>query len=257
MNANPDWWKDFFSGLVVEFWETAIPPAVTAAETEFLVRELRLAPGARVLDVPCGHGRHALELARQGHEIQGVDISRELLATARRAAAAARANLSGSVSFLESDMRNLPWRDAFDAAFCAGSSFGFLGDAGDSEFLAAVARALRPGGRFLLDASKAAESLLPAFRERHSFEKDGLRFEAENRYEPRSGTIENRYTLTRASDGATETKLAVHRVYTASQLCAMLEAAGFRIEALYGSTDSEPFRLGTPLFILASATHSP
>ena len=125
MNASPDWWKDFFSGLVVEFWEAAIPPEVTAAETEFLVRELRLVPRALVLDVPCGHGRHALALARRGHDIQGVDISRELLASARRAAVAAQPNIPGSVSFLESDMRNLPWRDVFDAAFCAGRASVF------------------------------------------------------------------------------------------------------------------------------------
>lgn len=250
MNARPDWWKDFFSGLVVDFWRIALPVSVTLAEADFLERHLRLSPGARVLDVPCGHGRLAIELARRGYEVLGVDISQELLGAARTDAVAS--SLAGAVSFSRADMRDLAWREELDAAFCAGSSFGFLGDAGDAEFLAAVAATLRPGGRFVLDASKVAESLFPAFRERHEMEKDGIRFEAENVYDPRRGWIENRYTITRNQDGASETKRAAHRVYTASQYCGMLASAGFEVESLFGSTLGEDFRLGSPqLFLVA------
>jgi cyclopropane fatty-acyl-phospholipid synthase-like methyltransferase len=253
MNARPDWWSDFFSGLVVEFWRGALPPAVTLAEADFLERVLRLTPGARVLDVPCGHGRLTVALARRGYALVGVDISQELLAAAGEDAAGGPE--PGSAVFRHSDMRDLPWAGEFQSAFCAGSSFGFLGDAGDAAFLAAVARTLEPGGRFVLDASKAAECLFPAFAERHDFEKDGIRFEAENVYDPRRGMIENTYTITRAADrthpARTETKLARHRVYTASEVCAMFEAAGFEVEALFGDVREAPFRLGSPqLFVV-------
>ena len=52
-----DWWKHFFSGLAVDFWRTVVPPEATRADVDFLWTHLRLAPGARVLDVPCGAGR--------------------------------------------------------------------------------------------------------------------------------------------------------------------------------------------------------
>lgn len=249
-HARTDWYTDFFTGLVVEFWKAALPPEVTAAEVDFLLRHLRLEAGARILDIPCGHGRHAVELAarRPDCRVTGVDISDELLAAARESADAR--GVSAAVTWRRSDMRDLPWSSAFEAAFCCGSSFGFLDDEGDAAFLAAVSRALVPGGRFVLDAGKAAECLFPAFRASHDFERDGLRFEAENRYDARAGRIENRYTLTRP--GATETKLASHRVYTASQVCRLLESRGFAVEELYGSTADAPFGLGSPsLFVLA------
>jgi len=252
--ARSDWYTDFFSGLVVDFWKVALPPEVTAAEADFLVRHLRLGslPGARVLDVPCGHGRLAVELAARlpGSRVTGVDISEELLSAARESADVR--GVSASVSWLKADMRELPeeWTGGFDAAFCCGSSFGFFDDEEEAAFLAAVARVLAPAARFVLDASKAAECLFPAFRERHDFERDGLRFEAENRYDPRRGRIENRYTLTQGA--RTETKLASHRVYTASEVCRLLERRGFEVEDLYGSTSDEGFGLGAPrLFLVA------
>ena len=117
-------------------------------------------------------------------------------------------------------MRDLPFPARFDGAFCAGSSFGFLGDEGDAGFLEAASRTLRPGGRFILDASKVAETILPFFRERHSLEKNGLLFEAENRYDAETGRYENRYTITRTRGDAREVKLASHRIYTVSQTLA-------------------------------------
>jgi ubiquinone/menaquinone biosynthesis C-methylase UbiE len=251
-HARSDWYTDFFSGLVVDFWKIALPPEVTAAEADFLIRHLRLAPesAARILDVPCGHGRLAIELAERLPRATGTgfDISDELL-EAEREDAAAR-GVSQRVSWRRGDMRALPFTAEFDAAFCCGGSFGFFDDAGEAAFLAAVARALVPGGRFVLDASKAAECLFPAFRERHSFEKNGVRFEAENSYEPRPGRIENLYTLTRGE--TVETKLASHRLYTASQVCGLLEEAGFDVRELYGSTADAPFVLGSPqLFVVA------
>jgi SAM-dependent methyltransferase len=250
MDAAPDWWKDFFSGLVAEFWRKALPPEITQLEADFLQRQLAVPPAAEILDVPCGHGRLAIELALRGFRVTGVDLSEELLGAARKEAEACR--VRDRVRWRLSDMRELPAGEDFEASFCAGSSFGFLGDDGDLEFLRAVAAALLPGGRFVLDASKVAESILPAFRERHRIETGGLLFEAENRYDARHGWIQNRYTITRAADGRTETRLARHRVYTVSQLCSMLERADFQVGALFGSTAEDVYRPGCPqLFVVA------
>ena len=145
-------------------------------------------------------------------------------------------------------MRDLPWREEFDGAFCGGSSFGYLGDQGDLDFLQAVRRALKPGARFAIDAVKAAEVILPQFRERHEMELGDIRFEAENRYDHETGWIENRYTLSRG--GRSEVRLARHRVYTCREVFSMLERAGFRRIESFGSLSGEPFRLGSSRLIL-------
>jgi ubiquinone/menaquinone biosynthesis C-methylase UbiE len=242
-----DWYKDFFGGLMVDFWRAAMTPETTRAEADFLWKSLRLAPGMRVLDVPCGDGRLALELAARGCRVTGVDISSGFLA-----AAADSARERGlDVAWREADMRDLPrdWNEEFDAAYCAGSSFGFLGDSGDAAFLEAVARTLVAGGRFFGDF-KAAESVLPSFRESYEMPVGNLVFAAKNSYDPAAGTMENLYTVTRGSE--VEKKRAVHRIYTTREILGMLADAGFEGFETSGSLQGEPYRLGASrLFVVA------
>src|SRR5690348_9766856 len=68
------WYVDFFTELPNEFWRRAVPPEVTVEEIDFVEKRLGLAPRSRILDVPCGSGRHSLELARRGHSVTGFDL---------------------------------------------------------------------------------------------------------------------------------------------------------------------------------------
>jgi SAM-dependent methyltransferase len=237
------WWKNFFDGLIVEFWQAVVPDETTRAETDFLEKHLRLGPGSRVLDVPCGAGRHAIELATRGHRVTGVDISPEFLETAR---AGARGR-GISVEWRQAEMRDLPWSSEFDAAYCAGSSFGFLGDEGDAEFLRAVSRTLKPGGRFSADF-KAAESILPNFREQYEMRVGEIEFRARNTYDPTHATMESFYTVTRGD--RTEKKRAVHRIYTAREILGMLSEADLSGFETFGSIGGDPFRLGSPTLVV-------
>jgi ubiquinone/menaquinone biosynthesis C-methylase UbiE len=241
-----EWWKDFFNGLMVDFWLAAMPEEVTRAEAAFLEERLGLSPGDRVLDVPCGAGRLAIELAARGVRMTGVDISSRFLEAAREQSAAR--NLD--VEWRRGEMRDLPWSGEFDAAYCAGSSFGFLGDEGDAAFLRAVSRALRRGARFFADF-KAAEALFPKFRESYEMVVGGIEFRARNRYDPASGTMESSYTATR--DGRTETKRALHRIYTTREILGLLSDAGFASFETYGSVGGEAFTLGAPALLVVAS----
>lgn len=245
-----NWWETFFTGLTVDFWRAVMTPEMTKAEADFFEKRLDARPGGRLLDVPCGDGRLSLELARRGYRVTGVDISEDFLAAARESAA--RAGLS--IAWRRSDMRDLPWETEFDGAFCGGSSFGFLGDEGDLDFLRAVFRSLEPGARFVMDGLKAAEVLLPQFRERHEIEIGDIRFSAVNLYDHEAGSTENTYTLTRGD--RTETRLARHRIYTYREIVSMLERAGFERIQGFGSLEGEPFRLGSPRLIVTGARPS-
>jgi ubiquinone/menaquinone biosynthesis C-methylase UbiE len=240
------WWKDFFGGLVVDFWRAAMPEELTRAEAEFLVERLRLSDGSRVLDVPCGAGRLAIELAARGSRVTGVDISPDFLDAARESAR----ELDVSVEWRQSEMRDLPWSSEFDAAYCAGSSFGFLGEEGDGAFLEAVSRTLRAGGRFFADF-KASESLLPNFRESHEMRVGDIEFRARNRYDPATGTMESFYTITRGD--LVENKRALHRIYACAEILRMLGDAGFGDFETCGSVRGEPFRLGSPTLLVVAS----
>src|SRR6478735_6220024 len=162
---NPTWYRDFFEGVAVDFWAAAATPQWTAADVEMIWRELALKPGDRVLDCPCGHGRHAVELARRGCEVVGVDISPYCLRLAGEAAGQAGITLD----LREADMLKLPSLPACDAAYTLGNAFGYLDYEGTLQFARGVAAALRPGGRWLIDTGIAAESILPTLKPEGEF----------------------------------------------------------------------------------------
>jgi cyclopropane fatty-acyl-phospholipid synthase-like methyltransferase len=84
MNDQPEWWQDFFSGPVLDFVRESRDQETTLEEAHFIEQSLGLQPGDKILDVPCGGGRLALELAGRGYQVTGVDISAELLESAGR-----------------------------------------------------------------------------------------------------------------------------------------------------------------------------
>jgi SAM-dependent methyltransferase len=246
MTSPTDWWNGFFTGLFADFWRAAIPAEATRAEVDFFQTHLLLTPGSQVLDAPCGHGRHSLELARRGCHVTGLDFSTDLLAAARQSAA----QEGLSIDWVEHDMRDLPWNGEFDAAFCAGNSFGYFDDDGNRAFLEAAAQAVRPGGRFLLESGWIAEALLPHFNERLEMEISGIRFVAENRYDPARGVVENLFTVSRG--GESQTRPAEHRVYTYGELARMIRDVGFGDLKSFGSPAGEPFALGSPQLLLVA-----
>jgi 2-polyprenyl-3-methyl-5-hydroxy-6-metoxy-1,4-benzoquinol methylase len=122
----------------------------TVQEVDHVVSALGLAPGMRVLDVGCGPGRHAHELARRGIEVHGIDISETFVELARRDA-------PEGATFERLDARALPFDGEFDAAIClCQGAFGLMTAAGEDDVVVAgIARALRPGGGLALSAFNA------------------------------------------------------------------------------------------------------
>lgn len=219
-----NWNEEFFR----TFWPR-VASAVTAhragrnaaQDVRALVRLLRLRRGARILNVPCGYGRHAVELARRGFRVTGVDISSILLAQARQAAAESGIR----VEVRRGDMRRLAYRRRFDAVLNLFTSFGYFGDADDLRVLKRFHRALRPGGRLVL----------------HLINRDWV----VRHYRPRARARMGDYVVTeRAKLDIPTSVITTHwkvergrrvwrstsriRIYSGHELVAMLEAAGFR-----------------------------
>ncbi len=243
---DPRWYEQFFAGVVVEMWQSAVPPEQTRREVDFLEQALQLQKGQHLLDVPCGFGRHSIEFADRGYHVTGVDVSTEMIDEAWRASDAA--NLD--IAWHNADMRNLGWEAAFDGAICYGNSFGYLDRAGTRAFLSAVAGALRPGARFALDYGMAAECILPRFTERQWAPVEGMLFLEENRYHAVESCLETTYTFVR--EGNIESRTGWHWVYTAAEVQDLLHQAGLHTKFLYRSIEGESFELGCPLMIVVA-----
>jgi SAM-dependent methyltransferase len=237
-----NWQTDFFRGVALEVWRRVTSPEQTRAEVEFLERVLRISPGAQLLDVPCGNGRHALEFASRGYSMKGVDLSEEFIAEVRQSSAKAR--------WVLGDMCELPWVSEFDGAYCFGNSFGYLDRANANRFLHGIARALKPGARFAIDTGMAAESILPGLLRTRWFKLGDIFMLSQNQYNPAEGRLDIEYTFIHG--GEVETRPTCSYVFTVAELCRMHADAGLETVELLGSIAGEPFQLGSQRLILVS-----
>lgn len=221
MSVASNWWEHFFEGLSVKLWLQALSPEHTASEAVTVARLLRAAPGADLLDVPCGGGRLSLALAERGYRLTGVDLSREFLEHARSCDGADR------VTWEHREMRDLPWRGRFDGAFCVGNSFGYLDDEGNAAFLRAVSEALKPGGRFVLETPMVLENLLHHLQDRPWWKIGDTYLLVSNQYDHTRSRLDIEYTF--LSNGRSEVRLGSHRAYRYAELHDLIESSGFEV----------------------------
>jgi 2-polyprenyl-3-methyl-5-hydroxy-6-metoxy-1,4-benzoquinol methylase len=251
MSVPNNWFETFFHGVTLDLWRKAIPPEQTQAEAQFLFAHLNCPAGAHVLDVPCGNGRLSFELAKRGLRVTGVDISEEFIEEARslqRRALDQSAHADGDdivapVDFALCDMRYLEDAGVYDGAYCFGNSFAFLEHTDMEKFLRGVARAMKPGARFLISTGMAAESVIPDFEEQSCHELGDLALTIKERYNTAESCIDSEYIF--VVGGKTEIRAAREWIYTVAEMRRMLERSGFRVLDLYGSVNDEPYKLGS------------
>lgn len=244
-----DWTTTYFSTPALDAWQRAQTEEITVAEATFLNEVLLATDGAkRLLDVPCGEGRHAVELAKLGPQVTGIDISPE-----NQTRALARASAAGvAVEHVLADMRT-PLslsKGAFDGAYCWGNSFGYFPRAEMQQFVASVAANLHTRGRFIIDTATAAESVLVELNRRSWIQVDDeLTLLLECEYD----TVESRLDTTYISvlnGRVVDRRTAHHFVFTSGEIVAMLDAAGFETLALLADLDGSEFELGAEQLIV-------
>ncbi len=240
------WYETFFDELALDIWQDSRTEELTAEEADTLDSLLAAPDGGRLLDLACGNGRHAVALASRGYAMTGMDIAEANRARASELAAAA----GTSIEFETQDITRIDYDAAFDAAYMWGNSFGYFPRNASVQFFGSVARALKPGGRFVMETAVSAESILADFAPRTWVPiSESMRVLLEGRYHPRESRLETIYTTIRDGQVVGESTAQVW-IYTSGELAAMAESAGFEVLDMHGDLDGNPFELGDDQLIL-------
>jgi SAM-dependent methyltransferase len=254
MEVNPAWhegyWGDGWLRVALHFTGVS-----SENEAGFIERALSLRPGMHVLDLPCGHGRHSIELAKRGMKVTGIDVNPESIRIA--ADAARHESLDASLRFQVGDMRTVAVDDQVDAVIMMQTSFGFMEtEEEDRLILQNIRRSLVPGGRLLMDMVSvfrlARTMIVPRRWERLD---DGTVHIEEREYDFRSGRRITRVELF-TPDGEHFEMSSSIRIYTLPELSALLAGAGYQVMETFGGYDGQPISFESKrLIVVAQRLH--
>lgn len=208
----------------------------TRQEVDALVDWLQLSPGARVLDVGCGPGRHAHEFARRGVRVHGVDVSETFVNIARDGA-------PEGATFECLDARDMAFDAEFDAVVClCQGAFGLMtADGDDQTIFSLMSRALVPGGRLALSAFSSYFA---------------VKYHEEATFEAGSG-VSHEVTEIKNEMGESRSVDLWTGCYTPRELRLMCEREGLQVDAIYsvepGRYVSDAPTVETPEFLLIAS----
>lgn len=233
--ASANWWQDYFDAQYLLEYEPLFDLARDRHEVARIVEVMGLPSGARILDVPCGQGRHAHLLAEAGFDVDGLDYSEDLLAKARARGTAK------TLRYTRGDMRRLPtkWTGKFDAVLNLFTSFGFFAEpADDRKVIGEFARMLKPGG-VLVWYGGSRDGVMARFLERDWWQtKDGTLIAQERSFDALSGVL----TVNTVWSGKKRHGSRDHRIrlYTPTRLAELCAEVGLIVEAAYDGLHDRP-----------------
>lgn len=241
------WWVDYFDERYLDVFSASFTPEHNAYETRAVAGFLGLPPASHILDLACGQGRHAVELARLGYQVTGLDYSPALLAHARQAAEAAGV----TVTWVEGDMRSLPWEATFDAVINLTTAFGYFSDDENEGVLRQVAKVLQPGGQFLIETLHR-DYVVREYQQHDWYETDeGTLVWTLRLFDAVKGrtTVLERYRTPEGDEGERYHNI---RAYTATELHALLRRGGLDPADTWGDWDGDPFSFDSARLIVRS-----
>jgi len=228
MKGKDGWYNRFFDGVYSRVLGAQFDHECNDREAAMIKRLLKARKGQKVLDVPCGKGRITIPLAKLGLEMTGADLTESFLRSAKRCAKKEGAD----IRFLRSDMRNIDFEGAFHAAFNWFGSFGYFSDEDNLLFCRKVFKALKPGGRFLVEGPNKS-FIETHFRANVEHRIGGVLIKVRNRWDTKGERIRGSWTFI-TKDGRREQKKTDMRIFNAAEMRALLRSAGFREITFHG-----------------------
>lgn len=250
MNDNNSWQKSMYDNLFAKATLDSVGLKEKAkAEVQFLIDKLNLTSDAKILDVPCGTGRHSRLLAEKKYQVLGLDISQSCIDIAQ-----AESPIQG-LSYKTADMRDLSsYKNQFDCVLNLFSSFGYFAtDEENEQILVEMLKTLRPGGKIVINVINR-EWLLSIYKPALWFKTGTVLTVSAGSYDPVTKYNESYMTLKDESTG--ETTLSYHRIrlYSPQEMIDLLKKHGLKDVKAFGSFNGEeldelksthPFYIGT------------
>ena len=242
------WYKAFFGKDYLHIYEPVLTPERTKREVDGIVNLLGLPGGSSILDLCCGHGRHAIPLAQRGYQVTGQDLSEVFLREAETEAKAQGAH----VRWIHGDMRNIPFENEFDAAINIFTAFGYLENQDeDQKVLQQVCKALKPDGLFVLETLHREGLMRHFIPHQIDYYPEGLIVLEERSFDLLASRSEVKVTMI-YPDGQRKEYSHSLRVYTLTELAQMLTMAGLQVKAYFSTWDRSDLTIDSIRLILLS-----
>ena len=241
------WYVDFFRNDYLQVYDHQFTAERAEKEVAFAEQALQLRPGSRVLDLCCGQGRHSVLFATHGFQVTGIDLNPSYLELTQNAARAACVKLETVVA----DMREIPSLNQFDAIVNMYSSFGYLeSEAEDLRVLESAARALKPGGRLLLDMLNREWAVANYVQNDWHKGSDGTLYVERRDLDLAASSMHVSFTIV-GPDGQRRDSVGHHiRLYTLTEITRLLQHVGLSVSAVFGGFDSESYAINTRRMIV-------
>lgn len=241
------WYVDFFRDDYLNVYGHLFTSERAEKETAFAAKALQLEAAACLLDLCCGQGRHCVLFAKRGYQVTGLDLNRSYLELARQAAKAAEVKLET----IAADMRQIPFQSHFDAIVNMYSSFGYLeSEAEDLKVLESVARALKPGGRLLLDLLNREWAVANYIQNDWHSGVDGTLYVERRELDLASSRMHVSFNIIEPG-GRRRDSIGHHiRLYTLTETSRLLERVGMSVTNVFGGFDGESYGIDTRRMII-------
>lgn len=216
----------------------------TAQEIDFIESTMGLGPGARLLDVGCGFGRHSVELAARGYDAVGIDPSAAMITAACERAAAAGVVVDFRQLYAEQFVAESP----FDAAICLFTSLGQITGQGENSGLVnRVYAALKPGGMFVVEVPQQATAVRQ-LKPTDQYSSDSAYTAVTRRLDRiNPPVITEKFRV--ISKDTTTTYTLKYRLFNQEELLSLLTQAGFIIQSVFGDYQGTPLAAGHPIML--------
>lgn len=229
----------FFEGVYKDIWRNIVPDGLTEAEADFIIEVANLSNGSKVIDLMCGYGRHAIQLASKGLQVTAVDNLKEYIQEIQMIAS----NESLPINTILSGVLQVELHGIYDAAICMGNSFAFFNKEDTTAILKKVSKHLKPGGVFIINSWMIAEIAIKYFREREWHQVKDYKYILDYKFLFHPNRIESEQTII-GENGYTEVIKGVDYIFTLDELEAMFNEAGLKTKELYNTPKKKKFNLG-------------
>ena len=238
MSHEKQWFNDFFGSDYLRIYSENFDSKLTLQEVNFIIQILDLAPQSKILDLCCGQGRHSIELATNNMNVIGQDLVQAYLEIAQK-----EANARGvKISTICSDMKIIPFESEFDAIINMFTAFGYLNSREDDfKVLQEMYKALKPGGKVLIDTLNREWVILNNIEREWRQDKDGTLIIEERNFDLQTSRNHVSFKLISPEGKIKELEGHQIRLYTLTELIQMLNDANFIFKKALGDYNSSNY----------------